>query len=698
MLEQTVQAAAPALFWQAFADAIEPPPPMTVSEWAATTRVVSEESGSPYPGRWQNSRLPYLAEVMDCCDLNDPARDVVFVGGAQSGKSEVGLNLFGYTVDYAAGLVPSPILIFLPSIEEAQKYNRAKLQTTIDATPSLSSKIADEISRSSVGSTAGFKRFPGGYAIIAGANSSKAFQMVSIRVLICEEISEWPDSVGTRGEPLALAEARTKAYLSRKTKRLYVSTPGLKGACRISARLEQSDLRRRYVRCPHCGWYQVLSWPKMRWEQDRPPYRAFFECAAHGCVINGTDDRKRLLADGHWIKTFAGSAENPAPPPAFDAIDLPIWKNRPSPGIDPGFTIWQAYNPAVAWSDTVHEYHQALGKPDAMKAFTQQGLGEAWEQRGDAPEAERLVERRQSWPARTIPPQVLFLTGATDVQQDRLEWAVYGWDRGFGSYLIDYGMIMGSPEGSGPWVQLEEVIGRRYRDAWGRSWPADLWGVDAGYLSQQVYRFVGRFATSGKVMALDGRSGWKLPAIGTPGVKDVDYVGRKIGSVQLWPVGTWDLKAELYHALRLTLDGADLDGIWKVGAAHFPERCDLPFFEQLTGEALMDHQLPNGTVVKRWIKIVHRNEQHDLAIYCRALARHATQGLDERDWQHLVVERSGDPLTMQADLASIWAPQIRDLARQADAADPLHEAADDAAAPTDADAFAADDDFWRGRH
>ena len=697
MLESAV--AVDRLFFHAFADSIEPPRPLSVSQWAAQNRMVSEESGSPYPGRWRNERVPYLAKVMDCCGLDDPCREVVFVGGAQSGKSEVGLNVFGYTVDYAATVMPSPMLIFLPSIDEALKYNRAKLQTTIEATPTLAQKIADEVSRSSVGSTAGYKKFPGGYCIVAGANSSKALQMVSVRVLICEEVSEYPASVGQRGEPLAQADARTKAYLTRKAKRVYISTPGLKGSCRITAKYEQSDQHKRYVRCPHCGWYQVLSWPRMRWEADRPPYRAWFECAANGCAIDGLDDRKRLLAAGEWFKTFAGSEGNPPPPPAFDGSEFEHWQRRPNEGLQPGFQIWQAYNPGVPWDDTVDEYHKALGNPATMKTFVQQGLGEPWEERGDAPDAERLVERRQAWPARSLPPQVLFLTGATDVQQDRLEWAVYGWDRMFGCYLIDFGMIMGSPEGPEPWKKQEEVVERRYRDAWGRSWPVDLWGVDAGYLSQQVYRFVSRYAQSGKVMALDGREGWKLPAIGTPSVKDVDYDGRKKGAVQLWPVGTWDLKSEIYHALRLTLDGADADGIWKPGAAHFSERTDLAFFQQLTAEVLIDRQLPNGTIVKRWVKTAHRNEQHDLAVYARALARHATQGLDENDWQHLAAERSGDPATMQADLASIWAPQLRDVARQAETVADLSEpspseASDQPPAVIDERA----DDYWAGWH
>ncbi len=39
---------------------------LTVSEYADLYRVVSPESGSPFPGPWRTDRLPYLREPMDC--------------------------------------------------------------------------------------------------------------------------------------------------------------------------------------------------------------------------------------------------------------------------------------------------------------------------------------------------------------------------------------------------------------------------------------------------------------------------------------------------------------------------------------------------------------------------------------------------------------------------------------------------------
>ena len=124
-----------AVFAATCAAAIDPPPVLTVSEWAEKHRMVSAESASPYPGDWSNDLVPYGVEIMDCLSFSDPCRDVVFKKSHQVGGTEFGVNLFGYVVDQQ----PSPIVIVLPTIEEGKKYDRVKLTPTIEATPVLRS-------------------------------------------------------------------------------------------------------------------------------------------------------------------------------------------------------------------------------------------------------------------------------------------------------------------------------------------------------------------------------------------------------------------------------------------------------------------------------------------------------------------------------------------------------------------------------
>jgi phage terminase large subunit GpA-like protein len=69
---------------RAFAAALRPDPQETVSEWAEAHRILSQVSAGE-PGRWRNSRTPYLKSVMDACSPSSPYERVVLMKGAQLG-------------------------------------------------------------------------------------------------------------------------------------------------------------------------------------------------------------------------------------------------------------------------------------------------------------------------------------------------------------------------------------------------------------------------------------------------------------------------------------------------------------------------------------------------------------------------------------------------------------------------------------
>jgi phage terminase large subunit GpA-like protein len=155
-----------------------------------------------------------------------------------------------------------------------------------------------------------------------------------------------------------------------------------------------------------------------------------------------------------------------------------------------------------------------------------------------------------------------------------------------------------------------------------------------------------------------GRSGVAKP-------QDVDYQGKKIGSVLLWPVGTWDLKTEVAAALRLTEMGPDATGAWPKGAMRFPQALDMGFFEQITAEACVEIGNRAGFTRREWHKVRARNEQWDLAVYARALARHETANLTDQHWEKLATARLGRMEDAQQDFAALWGPSLAQQAVQA---------------------------------
>lgn len=646
------------------ASAIRPSPKLSVSEWAEKKRVVSAESGSRYPGEWRNARAPHLIEIMDSLGPDDPAEDVVVAASAQTGKSETGINFFGFVADSD----PGPMIIVLPSHDEAIKYVRTKLQPAIDESKALRSKVLEMTARGERGSTASYKRFRGGFAQITFAGSSKGLQMLSARYTIGDEVSEWPAEAGERGDPVTQLKKRTEIY-ERDRKRLWISTPGILGSCRITADYERSDKRRRYVPCPHCGAYQVLEFERLRWDSDSWPHRAWFECAAQGCVIEHTE-KDEMMAAGFWIPT----AGEDGPPVAIMPDEIEHWRNRDVPTRVKGYHIWKAYSLMTSWDSIVSEWLEQKDNPDRLRVFTQQVLGEAWEEKGDAPDAEQLFACRVPQIVKHQPPigPVVF-TGATDVQGNRLEWAVWGWSEGMTRWLVDWGIIEGAPEDTATWIRHDEVmLAARYAPGGYGEAEVDAWAIDSGYSSHAVYAYSrGR----PRVFAVDGREGRTEPFIGTPKKVDVKFNGKRIPrGAMLWPVGGFPLKSDLYGSIRRTLMGPDETGARRPGSMILPGDIDLAYAEQLTSEHLVEVETRTGVVTHRWDKLQGRpNEGLDIACYARAMAYHL--GLDRltpEQWQQLRLERFGDRPDddKQGDLfaVSVRAPDIPKASNTAPAA------------------------------
>jgi len=616
-------------FVDGFAKGVVPPKRRTVNAWAAEERMVSADSGSPYARgkdvKYLHRHAPHMVEVMECLSLSHPAFEVTMVGSAQTAKSEGGLNLLGQIIDDD----PSPCLVLLPSLDEQKKYVRVKLNPMIDATPSLKAKVRATKARDEDGSTTSMKRFRGGYLNIATASSSKALQMVSYRIVIGEEVSEWPEDVGERGNPQDQAIARTKAYRETSGAKCYwPSTPGIKGACRITAKYEAGDQRRRYVACPECGAWQVLEIENLRWVSATAPHGAYFVCAAHGCCIE-QHHKERMMQAGVWLKTYPADPADPddeAPGPVVPPEHLDRFRDRDSRGREPSFHIWQAYSVWVSWDTTAKEKLDAGSDPEKLKVFFQQTLGRAWEEKGDGPPAEKLVALVEDYPSRQLPDGALFITGFCDVQGHALKGDVYAWGAGMECWHIDGFTIEGDPTSDSVWAILAERVRWRYPDTDGRYWPIDAFGVDSGYISHRVYKFARDLKRTGfeRVFATDGRHGPALPPIGTPSKVDIKWNGQKLGKGLLWPIGTWPMKLELMGALnrRLGAASAPLDphgNPWR-GLPHFNRDCDLTFFQELTAEYLKVGEKA-GRPFREWIK-TGTNDRLDTWVGSRALAAH----------------------------------------------------------------------------
>ena len=252
---------------QVWRDGLRPDPLLTVSEWADTHRYLSPRA-SAEPGRYRTDRTPYMRAIMDALSPSHPARRIVVMKSAQVGFTESGNCWIGYVIHHA----PGPMLAVQPTVELAKRFSRQRIEPLIAESPALRERVKPSRARDA-GNTVLSKEFPAGLLIITGANSAVGLRSMPARYLFLDEVDAYPPSADEEGDPVALAEARTRTF-SWRSKVLLGSTPTIHGISRIEREYETSDQRRYFVPCPHCAHMQWLEFERLRWDKgkarDRP--------------------------------------------------------------------------------------------------------------------------------------------------------------------------------------------------------------------------------------------------------------------------------------------------------------------------------------------------------------------------------------------------------------------------------------------
>jgi phage terminase large subunit GpA-like protein len=542
---------------------------------------------------------------MDCLSPYHPASEVVFQKSAQIGGTECGNNWLGFIIDYA----PGPTLAVQPTCEMARKLSKQRIDPLIEECSRIKSKVAAPRAREG-SNTIFIKEFPGGLLSLTGANSAVGLRQMPCRYLFLDEIDGYPLDVDEEGDPIELAKARTRTFGNAKI--LEVSTPTIEGRSRISKLLQESDYRKFYVPCPICRHKQDLRWKYLKWP-GKEFHKTKYQCVKCGELWEEYH-KEKFLAAGEWRPTKKSS--------------------------DPrlvGFHINALYSPLgwFSWEACARSWNKNHKNPQRLRVFVNTVLGETWKDSGDAPDWQRLYERRETYKIGTVPEGVYFLTAGVDIQADRIHVLIDGWGPNLESWSIDYVVLDGdtSSNSNEVWAKLERLLGRSWQYSDGRGGlPITRAAIDSGYNSQVVYNFVRKFGRT-KVIAVKGSDSLQQ-VIFVPKAVDVQETGRKKArGCQVWPVGSSTIKTELYGFLRQSMP---VDGCaFPHGFCHFPEY-GPEFFKELTAEQVVTRHV-RGYIKYQWEKIHdRRNEALDCRVYSRAAA--ALVGIDrftEDDWRRL---------------------------------------------------------------
>lgn len=611
-----------------FVAAFTPSPPLVPSKWMAEHLIVPD--GPRAGGHWDPAFTPYVAEIVDALGPDSPHNLAVVRKSAQTGVSVAAIGLAGSYID----LDPARMGYALPTIDLLQEFNREKLGPTIDKTPPLAAKIRPQTSRSATGSTTTSKQFPGGSLVLLNANSAPDLRSKTLKRGIADEIDQWADDLDGQGDPWDLFQDRFIAFhATGDYKLLALSTPLVAGSSRVDELFKAGDQRFWHIRCPQCGEEIVLEFKHLAYN-GKPPYQAHYVAQCCGRPIEHFE-KTALVRAGRFVPT------NPE-------------------GLYPSFHVDVLISQLTTWDKVAQTAIAADGKERKQKRFWNNWLGLPYEVKGDAPDHVRLYERREPYAENTIPPMGLIVTCGADVQHSGIWAEVVAYAPDKQSWCVTARFLEGdtTDPNDGAFKKLAALYDERFADAYGNERRIEAMAVDAGDggRANQVYAFS---QNRPRAYAIKGMPGWgRLAISNTPTRVQVTLRGKKSkGSAMLWPVGTWDLKAELYADLRKEgrKAGQELD---PPGYCHFGEFLEEGYFRQITAEYLKDTKV-RGRTVKIWHE-TGPNHGLDRRIYAMAVAEHLGLSRKTREQWIALAQLYGMPI----EAADLFAPPVLALERE----------------------------------
>jgi phage terminase large subunit GpA-like protein len=591
-------------------------PDLTVSDFAEQYRELPR--GTPYPGPWRNARTPYLVDIMNDLSANSDTREIIFAKSAQVGATAGPIENF---IGYVMKCVPGPILFVTANEKLLNKWVNKRLSPLLISC-GLDGKIAAQHlmkGQHNTGNRMFSKEFPGGSLDMATANSAAGLRSDSIRYLCLDEVDGYPWDVDKEGDPASIAEARTKAWKKRK-KILYISTPSTMDESHIWPMFLSGDQRKYMVPCPMCGGSQELVFGNddtqygLKWETKAGRLDTStigYQCAHCRDLIKETD-KFGMVQNGVWEPhAISGS------------------KHRHS------YHISAIYSQMEEWETIVQNYLKGLKDPHKMRAHVNLDRGLPYQEEGERPSIEKVLELRGNYEEAQVPPGVLFLTASVDVQAGRkdpekkeparLEMEVCGHGQGYRTKSIAKLVFEGNVDDidceDSAWRKLDEFKekgGLVFNRKDGMQFGVVLCLIDSGYKASTVYAFCEQptwkntYPSKGirdLLRVKDDKRDKSTP------MDRVKYRPRKLPDADqiLWEISTVYYKDQIYQAMKLPRRPEDPQ---RAGFMDHPKDYPDEYFEQLRSEE--KYTTEDGQTAYR--KVRQRNEALDLKVLNKCAA------------------------------------------------------------------------------
>jgi phage terminase large subunit GpA-like protein len=403
----------------------------------------------------------------------------------QIGATTLAIAAIGYTI----AVEPCDLFLIEPTDSNLSDFQALKLQPTIEATPALTEKVKPQ-RRARARARRRAQALCRRLAVAGDREFVAELRGKTRKKVIRDEASEYADDLGGQGSPHDMIAGAYETFLAGGDwKDLWISTPTIKGACAIERRIRG----RRPALSGSC--LPGLRDGAFVFKFDRKHF-VFNETfplqgALRGAVLR-LDDRL-LAAHARWCRRGRVSAGSR---PRRRRASAPIISTR-----CPRRSCRGTRSRAI--------FVEAGDNPTKLKTFDNLTLGLAYEVKGDAPDYERLLERREDYPAARFRRAGLLLVAGADVQHSGIWFEVVAYASNGESWSIEHDFLEGetTDHKAGAFEKLAEVYDRSFPDAFGGTRPIDCMAIDAGDggRSNQVYDS-GRGRA--RAFAIKGVPGW----------------------------------------------------------------------------------------------------------------------------------------------------------------------------------------------
>jgi len=266
-----------------------------------------------------------------------------------------------------------------------------------------------------------------------------------------------------------------------------------------------------------------------------------------------------------------------------------------------GFHLNQFYSPWRKWPDIVSEIKEAKGIPSKEKVVQNTVWGLTYELSSvKVPDWQKLHQLKSDFRPGFVPAEACVLTAFTDVQEDRFETSIVGWNR-HRAWLVDHIITPG-----GTVWDLDDEMYALYEDtvlngSWthasGRKLKPRHFFIDSGFFTSRVLKFCQKH--KGKLHPTKGDDRLES-TFSAPKKTSISFRGRLMKSgVKRWNLGVSQIKIDMYARLNQLIDGGDQD---KSLAIFFNKSLPEEYFKQLTAEVCYVEPNDYGRPKSRWVK------------------------------------------------------------------------------------------------